>query len=173
MKENNFPIKYALQPIRDQLGWEKRSFGLEPEYEFIFYVISKCYLVGESIKYYGDGSKKQYYEVVYPYKDESIALLNKNVERNYPEFNYKNTCYNQDYTYKIYDSYHDALNDRIVTNKKQVAEYLATLQFNSNLYINEKEILNRIINNIDELEIFITENTEDLIIESKEKVLKK
>ena len=50
----NYPIKYALMPIVDQVGWYNGVYGLERNYDTVCYIVSKCYLVGEKIKYNKD-----------------------------------------------------------------------------------------------------------------------
>ena len=36
--ELNYPVKYALMPVREQVG---------REYEIVMYIVSKCYLISE------------------------------------------------------------------------------------------------------------------------------
>ena len=155
MNKTNFPIKYALQPIYESINSEE---------EALFYIISKCFLVGDNIKYYEDGSILHYYEIVFPYKEEFVTLLNNKGIKRKPQFDYKNSCYNQDYTYKLYDSYEDALEDRIIINKEKIDKYLSTFTSNSELYKKAKILIKNKIYSIQKVEEIINENTKDLII---------
>ena len=41
--EKQYPIKYALMPVIDQIGWE---YG-ERKYDIVTNIVSKCYVVEE------------------------------------------------------------------------------------------------------------------------------
>ena len=65
MEENlNYPIKYAVLELKINKGYESNyedvTFG---------YIVSKCYVTNQNIKYFHDGTHEQTYEVVFPYKD--------------------------------------------------------------------------------------------------------
>ena len=164
MKENNFPIKYALQPIYETIDMDE---------EILFYVISKCYLVVDNIKYYSDGTNIHYYEVVFPYKEEFITLLNNNGIKRKPQFDYKKTCYNQDYTYALYDSYDEAIEDRLIANKEEIGKFLATIPYESELYQRRELLIKEKIFSIQKIEEILDENTRDLIINNNIKILRK
>lgn len=50
----NYPIRYAVMPVYSEACWDN---NYEPEIEF--YTVSKCFLVGEKIKFYINGTKKK------------------------------------------------------------------------------------------------------------------
>lgn len=47
MKQNKYPITYAVMPITEQVDWYPGLNELEREYGTVAYIISKCYLISE------------------------------------------------------------------------------------------------------------------------------
>lgn len=64
----NYPVKYALMPIYEMNGWNKGLNSIEPNYEIIGYIVSKCFLIKSSVEYKADGTSKIIYDVVFPYQ---------------------------------------------------------------------------------------------------------
>ena len=46
----NYPVKYALMPIIEQVGWTHGLHELERDYDVVYYVVSKCYLINDTKK---------------------------------------------------------------------------------------------------------------------------
>ena len=127
-KDNNFPIKYAILELKEKGGYLTN-------YEDIVrgYIVSKCWIVESSIKYFSNGNSIFFHKVIFPYKDldtfkislsNNIEDIGKRVIINY-DFNYN--PYPIDIVSEIFDSYEDA--------KKRAEEKNKELK-NSNLYFN-------------------------------------
>lgn len=110
-KEINYPIKYAVLKLK-----EKSGYGYNSEETIFGYIVSKCYVIEKSIRYYPDGTNKLFYKVVFPFKDisEYKANLYYNYEtqdignENIPIFDrYRNVC-PIDIVSNIFDDYEDA-----------------------------------------------------------------
>lgn len=74
--------------------------GAMPIYEdnkLIYYIVSKCYLLGQNIKYYEDGTKDETYEVFFP-----VSL---NYERLIPRFDSFMNCINASYLPCIFSEF--------------------------------------------------------------------
>ena len=60
----NYPIKYAVQELKINKGYDSNyedvTFG---------FVVSKCYVISQNIKYNADGTSAQTYDVLFPYGD--------------------------------------------------------------------------------------------------------
>ena len=99
----NYPIKYALMPIVEQVGWNNGVYGLERNYDTICYIVSKCYLVGEKIKYNKNGEKSKNYQVVFPYTSYEFNRW-KRILPNYNVYGSCSDCYNVDTVFNTYDA---------------------------------------------------------------------
>ena len=64
----NYPIKYALMPIDEQVGWNNGVYGLERNYDTVCYIVSKCYVISEKTKFEPNGDTSIEYQVVFPYE---------------------------------------------------------------------------------------------------------
>jgi len=110
----NYPIKYAAMPIIEQVGWSHGLHELEREYDVVCYIVSKCYLISDLIKYTEDGRRIKEYEVVFPYHP---AEFNK-WQRVIPSYNLiHGYCTNGNKVDEIFDTYEDALS--FVTTKNE------------------------------------------------------
>lgn len=74
--ENKYPVKYAVLEL-------KENGGFINQYKDIIrgYVVSKCYVIESSFRYFSDGSSKTYHKVVFPFKDLNsfrVSFDNKN-----------------------------------------------------------------------------------------------
>ena len=162
--ENNYPVKYTLQPVYEQFGHLNGVFGNEPNYSISFYVVTKCYVVEDIKKYFKDGSTEQYYNVVFPIKFLTTdSLLNDSEDFQEPEFNYNNECYNKNKTSKIYDSFEEAITDRIIKNKERFFNYL--------IGIKDETVKNKIkmdfFKNVEHLQNEVMKSTLDIKIKKK------
>lgn len=108
----NYPVKYAAMPIYEQVGWCPGFNELEREYGTVCYIVSKCYLVKDSIRYRENGQSIMEYEVVFPYQHRENRW-----ERKTPSFNiYSHECTNSDIVEKVFDTYEEALEDATTKN---------------------------------------------------------
>ncbi len=121
-EELKYPIKYAIMPIYEQVGFTHGLNELEKDYDVVCNIVMKCYVISEKKRYYSDGHNEVKYEVVFLYNHsyDNYLLFNSVV----PEYNfYSNECYNSLVVDKLFDDYNLALeecqksNDVILTNK--------------------------------------------------------
>lgn len=110
----NYPVKYAIMPIYEQVGWMSGLHELERNYEVVGYIVSKCYVVSKKESYLEDGSEKREFEVVFPYQKTDYMRIH-DFNRVYPEFNYNGNCVNSNIVNELYDNF---------DNAKEVAEKL-------------------------------------------------
>lgn len=102
----NYPVKYALMPIIEQVGWTHGLHELERDYDVVYYVVSKCYLINDTTKYKEDGSIEREYEVVFPYQPSEFNSW----KREKPSYNLMHGgCINSNKVDRIFDTYEEAL----------------------------------------------------------------
>ncbi len=108
-RENNFPIKYAVLELKEEGGYITNYKDIVRGY-----IVSKCWVVESSIKYFPDGSSKIFHNVIFPYKDldtlktslrNDDQYIGERVTINY-DFNYN--PYPVDVVSELFDSYEDA-----------------------------------------------------------------
>lgn len=108
MSKMNYPVKYSvLNPIE----LTKRS-ELCYTYDVVGYFVSKVYVVGETVRYFDDGTSKKQYQIVFPYLNRTELLQG---QRHVPEYDYDGTCSNARCVSEIFDSYEEA---------KQASDYM-------------------------------------------------
>ncbi len=111
----NYPVKYASMPIIEQIGWSHGLNELERNYDVVCYIVSKCYLLSDKIKYKENGKSLKEYEVVFPYQKGQYYSW----ERVIPEFNLINyACTNSNLVDKVFDNYEEALEFATQKNKE-------------------------------------------------------
>lgn len=111
----NYPIKYAVMPIIEQIGWSNGLHELEREYDVVCYIVSKCYLISDLTKYKEDGHSIKEYEVVFPYQPSEFSMWKRNI----PEYNLiHGYCINSNKVDAVYDSYEEALKYATTKNEK-------------------------------------------------------
>lgn len=101
----NYPIKYAVQELKINKGYDSNyedvTFG---------FIVSKCYIISQNIKYHNDGTNTQTYDVIFPYKDIHNFIYST-LLRGY-EFDEKPTTtmyqYNCNTVPTIFDTYEEA-----------------------------------------------------------------
>lgn len=103
----NYPVKYAIMPIYEQVGWMSGLHELERNYEVVGYIVSKCYVVSKKTKYLEDGREEKEFEVVFPYQRTDYTRIH-DWTRVYPEFNYNRNCINSNIVCVLYDDFTDA-----------------------------------------------------------------
>ncbi len=122
-KDNlKYPIKYAVMPIKEQIGWSHGLNELEPEYGVVANIVSKCYVIGERKKYFSDGTFEIKYEVVFLYNKQYTNYYD-NFKPTIPEFYAYHECANSLFVDQIFNSFEEALtiasqlNDKILLQK--------------------------------------------------------
>ena len=112
--KKNYPIKYAVMAIKEENNWAKISGNLGNGYGDVAYIVSKVYLLGSNTLYFNDGTSKNEYNVVFPYK--SPADLE---DRRGPKYGINSFYVDYDTVDFVFDNYNDAneyagkLNDRL------------------------------------------------------------
>lgn len=112
MEELNYPIKYAILGIEEQVGWTPGLHEMEREYDICGYIVSKVYVVGETINYNRDGTGKKSYQVVFPF----ASMADR--EEQIPKYNIYYECYNSINVSNIFDSFDDAKDLATQKNKE-------------------------------------------------------
>lgn len=69
--KNNYPIRYAVRPIVEQVGWSQGLNELEGKYGTVAYIVSKCYLVSQTKGYSQNGEVTESFSVVFPFQKDS------------------------------------------------------------------------------------------------------
>ncbi len=110
--KNNYPIKYAVIPMIEQVGWSRGMHELERVYDTVCYIVSKCYLIGENKKYRVNGTVMTEYQVVCPFKEGEYYTWYKDE----PSYNLINeSCTNVVLTDALFDTFDEA---KVVKNEK-------------------------------------------------------
>ena len=173
INEINYPIKYAIQELKINKGYDSN-------YEDITYgfIISKCYIVNQNIRYHQDGTNTLTYNVVFPYKDIETFIYHTqfnyqfNETKSIPYYSFRNKCMNDTIIYNIFDTYEEAL----IEKEKQIKEH-KRIMFKQLSKISEYEKLlktleqNQIICN--KYEEIILEKTKDILITKEDIHIKK
>ncbi len=165
MKDNEikYPIKYAVMEIPDS------AYG---------FVVTKCYVLEDTIKYFSNGGKQEYYKVVFPYpnisnykkKREYDSETKSLGERNYPKYDMFNQVCNACVIKDVFDSYNEAYAIATIRNRDHINDLHARL-FSSGSSETEKEKLSlkfdRDMAICESFERLILENTKDMIVEGE------
>ena len=109
MKNLNYPVKYSVLEL-------KENGGFMNHYDEIVrgYIVSKCYLVESSTKYYVNGESEQVYKVVFPYTNlekfkSKMSYSNSDLgEPTYPRYDNNGNVCNYQVVEDLYDSYEQA-----------------------------------------------------------------
>ena len=129
-KELNYPIKYAVQELTIKGGWSQN-------YEEITlgFIVSKCYVINQNIKYLPNGTFETIYKVVFPYKDiDSFRYSlsghhHYNEEPSIPKYNYYGECTNANKVSETFDTYEEAsLNAEIFNQEKRKKIYFCNIE---------------------------------------------
>ena len=162
--KNNYPIKYALVPMIEQVGWSSGLHDLEREYKVVYYIAAKCYLVEVSKKYKQKGDEKVEYHVVFPFK---YKLYSGYVSEE-PRFNcVHGNCVNEIITDKIFDSYGAAKSAKELKNEELLDKKIK-YSFGDKRQLKRKEFSDT-SSYYDELEAVIERETQDLQVLSMPK----
>jgi len=119
--ELKYPVKYAVLELCTD------AFTSDIVY---VYIVSKCYVVGENIRYYSDGSSKSLYNVVFPYQDFSKFNGSGTLEKRIiPEILYGNIC-NYQQVDCLFDDYYLAKTIADEKNCESLGSLLALISVN-------------------------------------------
>lgn len=158
----NYPVKYAAMPIIEQIGWSHGLNELERNYDVVCYIVSKCYLLSDKIKYKESGKSLKEYEVVFPYQKGQYYSW----ERVIPEFNLINyACTNSNLVDKVFDNYEEALEFATQKNKELCDKTWVYLPYTEDLddrISEKKQEFNDKLSSYKMLEQQILINTSDL-----------
>ena len=166
----NYPIKYAAMPIIEQVGWVPGLHEMERDYDVVCYIVSKCYLISDLIKYKEDGNAVREYEVVFPYKPGEFNRW----QRVAPQYNLINGySTNSIKVNEVFDSYEEALNYATGKNEKLCEKSWVYLPYS-------RDVVEKIQEKKDEFETRLAEykkleeqilfNTNDMIIGGNRKL---
>ncbi len=169
----NYPVKYAVMPIIEQVGWSHGLNELEREYDAVCYIVSKCYLLGDKTKYKENGKTEKEYQVVFPYQ--------KGINYNWEWERINPTINNSTNVEKVFDNYDEALEFATQKNEElcnKACRYLSHTKVsekiqNFNDKLSEYKMLEQqILLNTSNLEISNIKELNNLIIYDKKDKIK-
>lgn len=119
----NYPIKYAILELKTKGGFIHNFEDIT-----VGFIVSKCYVVNQNIRYYEDGSSKTTYHVVFPYNDihnfkwrtlGGFTFYDTEIS---PSFGYHGNCMNANVVSSIYDNFDEAEVEAECENEKLKAK---------------------------------------------------
>ena len=146
----NYPIKYAIEPVFPYASGNGILLG---------YIVTKCYVVERTTRFLEDGSYKERYTIVYPFKGLQTFKFMKDKRR--PEIDPYGNYRNVDYINDIYETYLEA---------KEVCKELNIKYFSSifpNYQVNEK------LKEFGDFEFQVMQKCSDMEVTEENKVLRK
>ncbi len=167
--KNNYPIKYAVMPMVEQVGWIYGLNELEREYEEACYIASKCFVVAEKVEYLQNGEAEKSYEVVFPF--ESLNY-DGSIVRKEPTYNINGYCNNCTKVNKVFDTFAEAKKEALKKNEKLLYKAIGRLAYSKEFTENvkkEKEEYYRRQERYETLEKKIQNETKDLLLNAKSK----
>ena len=160
--KNNYPIKYALVPMIEQVGWTAGLHDLEREYGTVCYIVSKCYVIDETIKHYKDGRSENSYHVICPY-----------VYKDYDIWKRCEPSVNDGFTTDVlFDTYEEALEVKNKKNKEIVTRQWVYIPYDEEFHAKRNNIIQKFAETLkyyDILEKEIEDKTIDLKVNNKSK----
>ena len=160
--KNNYPIKYAVVPMIEQIGWTAGIHDLEREYGIVYFIVTKCFLTDETKKYCQNGSTETKYHVVCPFEHKEYDLWKKCE----PSYNLiDGHCTNSIVTSSIFDNYEEATQYKKEKNKKILEKKLAYLPYNEDYKQRRSDIIEEFYSAAeyyDKLEKMIEKKTPEL-----------
>ncbi len=114
--KNNYPIRYVALPLSTDGVWKSDS---EAVHGIICYLVIKCYVVGEEVKYFREGNSITKYKVVPTYETVFPQLFEMKDPKYKDADYYENIEYTKFlYTEKIFEKLEDAEEYRDKRNKE-------------------------------------------------------
>ena len=163
--KNNYPIKYAVIPMIEQIGWTSGLHELEREYGTVCYIVSKCFLLNEEIIYDKEGTSKKRYKVKFPFSEDSYY---PRWEREDPIYSFNGDAIDVLSVDKVYDNYEEAKEEKeyknIVLRTNRLSLFMSEEE-------NAKSVneFNNTLEYYNKLESLIEDNTKDLVVNNKPK----
>lgn len=159
----DYPVKYAVLGIEEQTGWGWGLNELEREFSTVAYIVSKVYVVSETMEYFGNGTSKKTFQVVFPYIEKG------NLRRSVPDYNLYDQCINATKVDMVFDTYEEAAE---VANDKNQKILSLVLPFTSQpdwieKYQKDKEKCNEKIESYKQFEREIQQHTMDMLVSSE------
>ena len=74
-KGNNYPVKYAILELKERGGWEEDDLITRG------FIVSKCFVLEDTIKYDENGNANRLYKVFFPYN--SLETFKKNISEGF------------------------------------------------------------------------------------------
>lgn len=164
----NYPIKYAVMPIYEQVGWRCGLNDLEREYGIVYNIVSKCYVINETTNYFATGNSEKRYGVVFPYNRDGIY---EEWNRIFPSYNENVQNSNLITVDNIYDSFDKAIENANIKNMEVLEKMKLGVAYTSdNAYKERIDEINRIYKKREKkykkIEELIDIDTQDMKINS-------
>lgn len=165
--KNNYPIGYALMPIKEQVGWNIGLNELERDYDIVGYIVSKCYQITDNINYKRNGKQEQIYKVVFIFQQDSDG----NYVRVEPSYNLVHgKCTNDTEVTQVFKTYQEAVEEAKIQNEKILRKKITLAPYNNNY----NEVISTIKNEHDRklqqyhaLEQEFEKKSSDLVVDKK------
>ena len=114
----NYPVKYAILTLKsDDINNDTK-----------YYVVSKCYVLENSIRYFEEGKKRVLYKVVFPYP----KLTGDFSVKTEPSFNNNGDPYLYELVNRLYDDYKEAKEDANIKNNNMNLKLLSEVSLERN-----------------------------------------
>lgn len=176
MNDNKYPVKYGVLLIKEKGGWVNNYEDIE-----ICYIVSKCYVIEESIKYYMDGSSKHINKVFFPFNSyDDIKSRTKYIEPAKLHIDYYGYPLDMSIIDNLFDTFEEAKEDSNEKNEflRQMLSLKIPLYKNPNYITQYNELLKIFDSNLQmctEYEKLIQEMTRDLAVtvDKTEKIKRK
>ena len=132
---NNFPIKYAILPLKEEGGYLVN-------YQDIIrgYIVSKCWVIESSIKYISNDNFKIYHKVIFPYKNLTMFKKYLVHKENDLEPRVLPNSDSLDIVLNLYDSYEKAKQDASEKNEIMRHELILNIPYNISDYEFKKNL---------------------------------
>lgn len=170
-KDSKFPIKYAVLELKQKGGYTNN-------YEDIIrgYIVSKCWVVESSIKYFSSGESEVSHKVVFPYSslDDFKASLRNNGKyigkRIIPSYDANDEPYPVDIVTDLFDTYEDAKAKAKEKNDALQKDLVLTVPYKAyypQFRISFAEVEEKFKSELAICQLFedeVEENTKDMII---------
>ena len=173
-KENGLPIRYAVLKLA-----EPKSYANNYKEIVWGYIVAKCYVMEQVVRYLINGDRKIFYKVVFPFKDlETFKLsclkgLKDLGERQIPSYDNDFCPYPVDIVDYLFTSYDAAKEKALEENEKMRCQIVAKVPLRS-IGVNVKHNLVDYMAEFDErlefcglFEKLALEKTEDMEIRSE------
>ena len=134
MNELNYPVKYAILGIEEQVGWIPGWHNMEREYDICGYIVSKVFVVSELIQYNHDGTHTKKYQVVFPFP--SIT----DTKRQIPIYNMYSQISNSVNVYHVFDDFEEAKKLANELNKEIRSQSCFPKLFNQRMSYTERKL---------------------------------